>query len=181
MYVYVRMNICMYDSKCVCMFVVCMYVFIYVCMYKSMYSCMYVCTYPWYSVGALDYWPTGRAIDSAPGACFIMKFISFVQVVQGPVQPYSAVSWPKTPIISMYACNYVLMNLCILICMNVYMYACMYVVTTRVCIYVWKCVLCFYLWTHSFIYIQSKNLIDHHYILLPSFPFLLQMSPFVFQ
>ena len=46
----------------------------------------------------LDYWPTGQAIDPAPVAIFITKFISFAQVVPGPV--YSVESWPKTPIIS---------------------------------------------------------------------------------
>ena len=36
---------------------------------------------PWYSDSALDYWSTGRAIDPAPGAWFITKFISLTQVV----------------------------------------------------------------------------------------------------
>ena len=52
--------------------------------------------HPWYSDSALDYWPTGRAINPAPGAKFITKFISFAHVVPRPVQPYSAESWPKT-------------------------------------------------------------------------------------
>ena len=34
-----------------------------------------------------------------PGAWFITKLISFAQVVLGPVYPYSAELWPKTPII----------------------------------------------------------------------------------
>ena len=44
-------------------------------------------------------WSTGRAINPAPGAWFITKFISLAQVVPGPVWPYSAESWPKTPFI----------------------------------------------------------------------------------
>ena len=50
----------------------------------------------WYSDSALDCWPTGRAIDSAPGTWFTTIFISFAQVVSGPAEPYSAESWPKT-------------------------------------------------------------------------------------
>ena len=34
---------------------------------------------------ALDCWSTGQVIDPAPGAWFITKFISFTQVVPGPV------------------------------------------------------------------------------------------------
>ena len=41
--------------------------------------------HPWFSGSALDCWPTGRAIDPAPGAWFIPKFTSFAQVVSGPV------------------------------------------------------------------------------------------------
>ena len=37
--------------------------------------------HPWYSGIALDCWPTGRAIDPAPGARFVTKFVSFA----GPV------------------------------------------------------------------------------------------------
>ena len=40
--------------------------------------------HPWYSDSVLDCWPTGRAVDPAPGAWFITKFISFTQVVAGP-------------------------------------------------------------------------------------------------
>ena len=39
----------------------------------------------WSSGSALVYWPTGRAIDFAPEASFKTKFISFDQVVPGPV------------------------------------------------------------------------------------------------
>ena len=38
-----------------------------------------------YSGSAPDYWPTGWAIDPAPGTWFITKFISFAQVVSGQV------------------------------------------------------------------------------------------------
>ena len=55
--------------------------------------------HPWYSGSRSDCWPTGHAIDPAPGAWFMSKFISFTQVVSGPVQPDSAESWLKTPII----------------------------------------------------------------------------------
>ena len=41
--------------------------------------------HPWYSCSTLDCWPTGRAIDPAPRARFITKFISLAQVVSGPV------------------------------------------------------------------------------------------------
>ena len=43
----------------------------------------------------------GWAIDPAPGGWFLTNFISFVQVVPGPVQPYSAELWPKTPFMSL--------------------------------------------------------------------------------
>ena len=45
-------------------------------------------------------WTAGQRVERAipaPGARFITKFISLAQVVRGPVQPYSAESWPKTP------------------------------------------------------------------------------------
>ena len=47
-------------------------------------------------------WPTGRAIDPAPRACLITKFISFAHAVPGSVWPYSAESRPKIPIISFF-------------------------------------------------------------------------------
>ena len=37
--------------------------------------------HPWCSGSELDYWPTGRVIDPAPGAWFITKFILFAKVV----------------------------------------------------------------------------------------------------
>ena len=55
------------------------------------YSFLCICTgpclggHPWYGGSALDYWPTGRAIDPASGARFITTFISFAQVFPGPV------------------------------------------------------------------------------------------------
>ena len=55
--------------------------------------------HPWYNFCALDCWLTGRAIDPAPEAWFITKFISFAQVLSGPVYLNSAESWPKIPII----------------------------------------------------------------------------------
>ena len=55
---------------------------------------------PWYSGSTLDYWQTGRAIDLAPGALFVTKFISFAQLTPAQYSLYSAESWPKTPIIS---------------------------------------------------------------------------------
>ena len=39
----------------------------------------------WYSGSAMDFWATGQAIDPAPGACFIPKFISLAQIFPGPV------------------------------------------------------------------------------------------------
>ena len=36
-------------------------------------------------LSALDCWSTSRAIDPAPGAWLITKFISLVQVIPGPV------------------------------------------------------------------------------------------------
>ena len=39
----------------------------------------------WYSGSALNYLPTGRVIDPAPGAWFITKFIWIAQVVPSPV------------------------------------------------------------------------------------------------
>ena len=41
--------------------------------------------HPWYSGSVLDCWPSGRAIDPAPGAWFITNFISLAQVVSDPV------------------------------------------------------------------------------------------------
>ena len=38
---------------------------------------------PWYSGSALDFWSTGRAINPAPGALLITKYISLAQVVPG--------------------------------------------------------------------------------------------------
>ena len=38
-----------------------------------------------YSGIVLAYWSTGQAINPAPGALFITKFISLAQVVPGPV------------------------------------------------------------------------------------------------
>ena len=51
---------------------------------------------PWHSGRTQDCRSTGQAINPAPGAWFILKFLSLVQVVSGPVQPYSAEFWPKT-------------------------------------------------------------------------------------
>ena len=47
----------------------------------------------------LDCKSISRAINPAPGACFNPKFISLAQVLPGPVLPYSAEWWPKTPFI----------------------------------------------------------------------------------
>ena len=55
---------------------------------------------PWCSGSALDCWPTSRAINPAPGARLITKFIPLAQVVPGPVSPYSAEVWYKQPFIS---------------------------------------------------------------------------------
>ena len=41
--------------------------------------------HPWYSGSALGCWSTGRAVDLAPVAWFIIQFISLAQVVPGPV------------------------------------------------------------------------------------------------
>ena len=38
---------------------------------------------------AVAQWSTGQAIDPASGACFIPKFMSLVQFVLVPVQPYN--------------------------------------------------------------------------------------------
>ena len=62
--------------------------------------------HPWLNGSALDYWPTGRGIDPAPGTCFITNFISIALVLSGPVKPYSAESWPKTRIISVLIYSY---------------------------------------------------------------------------
>ena len=53
-----------------------------------------------YNSSALDCWSTGRGIDPTPWAYFI-TFLSLAKVVPGPLQPNSAESWPKTPIISL--------------------------------------------------------------------------------
>ena len=51
-------------------------------------ACFSFCRrHPWSSCSALNCWPSGRAIDPASRAWFITKFISFNQVVCGPVQP----------------------------------------------------------------------------------------------
>ena len=49
----------------------------------SMLSILYTMNHPWYSGSAMDCWPTGRAIDPAPGAWFTTNFISFAQVFPG--------------------------------------------------------------------------------------------------
>ena len=63
----------------------CMIFFIYTKPSIYLFSCSGTRRHPWYSGSALDFWPTGRAIDPAPGAWFMAKFISFAQVVSGPV------------------------------------------------------------------------------------------------
>ena len=45
-----------------------------------------------YHGSSLDCWSTGRAIDPAPGAWYITKFIPLAKVVPGPVYPYNAES-----------------------------------------------------------------------------------------
>ena len=49
------------------------------------------------------HWTTGQyigpAIDPAPGACFIIKFISLAQVIP---RPHSAELWPETPLIAIH-------------------------------------------------------------------------------
>ena len=56
--------------------------------------------YPWYSGSARNCRSTGRASDPAPGVWVTTKFITLAQVVHGPVKPYSAEPWHKTPFIS---------------------------------------------------------------------------------
>ena len=52
-----------------------------------------------YSGSALDSWQTGRAIDPAPGAWFITKFISFTRLSPAGHSLNSAEWWSKTSII----------------------------------------------------------------------------------
>ena len=40
--------------------------------------------YPWYSGSAMGCRSTGRVVNPAPGALFIIKFISLAQIVPGP-------------------------------------------------------------------------------------------------
>ena len=50
-------------------------------------------------------WTTGQQVELSvlsQGHKFITNFISFAAVVPGPVKPYSAESWPKTPAISFH-------------------------------------------------------------------------------
>ena len=53
----------------------------------------------WYSGIVLNCWSTGCAIDPAPGALFMTKFILFAQVAPAQYSLRSAASWPKTPFI----------------------------------------------------------------------------------
>ena len=75
-----------HEKKCFCFCTLCEFRYLVVCMdlYKHFRKLMA-------NVGRLKLrsvirpWPTSRAIDPAPGAWFIAKFISFTQVVSGPV------------------------------------------------------------------------------------------------
>ena len=49
------------------------------------------------TVVALNRWSTGQMINPAPGAWFKAKFMMLAQVVHGPIKPYCAGLWPKTP------------------------------------------------------------------------------------
>ena len=40
-----------------------------------------------------------RVINSAPGPWFVLKLILLAQIIPGPVYPYRAESWLKTPFI----------------------------------------------------------------------------------
>ena len=59
--------------------------------------------HPWYSGSALNYKPTGRASDPAPGAWFITNSSHSPRLSPAQYSLNSAESWPKTPIIS-YDC-----------------------------------------------------------------------------
>ena len=54
--------------------------------------------HPWYSGSALDYWPTRRAIDPAPGHDSQQNSPHSPRLSPAQLKPYSAELWPKTPI-----------------------------------------------------------------------------------